>query len=66
MVEPVLCAGPAPLQQECCSAWDLVAGGHADHQLLGVHHVNDLVPIDQRILWGIGFLVWGAAMFIGG
>jgi uncharacterized membrane protein len=44
----------------------LVAGGHADHQLLGVHHVNDLVPIDQRILWEIGFLVWGAAMFIGG
>jgi uncharacterized membrane protein len=43
-----------------------VVEGLVDHQLLGVHHVNELVPADQRIFWDIGFLVWGAAMFIGG
>jgi uncharacterized membrane protein len=40
--------------------------GIIDHQLLGIHHVNELVPRTQWIYWDIGFLVWGAAMLIAG
>ena len=40
--------------------------GIIDHHLLGIHHVNETVPPDQWIYWDIGFLVWGAAMLIGG
>ena len=40
--------------------------GIVDHQLLGIHHVNETVPVDQWIYWDIGFLVWGAAMLAGG
>jgi len=46
-------------------AFNVVEGG-IDHQLLGIHHVNETVPRDQWIYWDIGFLVWGAAMLIGG
>jgi uncharacterized membrane protein len=40
--------------------------GIVDHQLLGIHHVNETVPREQWIYWDIGFLAWGAAMLIGG
>lgn len=40
--------------------------GIIDHQLLGLHHVNETVPREQWVYWDIGFLVWGAAMLIGG
>ena len=40
--------------------------GIVDHHILGLHHVNETVPQNQRIYWDIGFLVWGAAMLIGG
>lgn len=40
--------------------------GLINHQLLGIHHVNETVPPDQWIYWDIGFLVWGALMLIGG
>lgn len=40
--------------------------GIVDHQLLGIHHVNETVPPEQWIYWDIGFLVWGALMLIGG
>jgi uncharacterized membrane protein len=40
--------------------------GIIDHHLLGIHHVNETVPREQWIYWDIGFLVWGAAMLIGG
>lgn len=40
--------------------------GIIDHELLGVHHVNETVPRDQWIYWDLGFLAWGAAMLIGG
>ena len=43
-----------------------VVEGLIDHQLLGVHHVNERVPEAQRLLWDIGFLAWGAAMLVGG
>jgi len=44
----------------------LLVEGVVDHQILGIHHVNETVPADQWIYWDIGFLVWGAAMLAGG
>lgn len=40
--------------------------GVVDHHILGIHHVNETVPRDQWIYWDVGFLVWGAAMLVGG
>lgn len=40
--------------------------GIIDHHLLGIHHVNETVPRDQWIWWDLGFLIWGAAMLVGG
>lgn len=40
--------------------------GMIDHQLLGVHHVNELMPRGQWIYWDLGFLAWGLAMLGGG
>ncbi len=40
--------------------------GIIDHEILGVHHVNERVPFGQHVLWDMGFLVWGAAMLTGG
>lgn len=40
--------------------------GLIDHQILGIHHVNETVPREQWIYWDIGFLIWGAAMLAGG
>jgi uncharacterized membrane protein len=40
--------------------------GIIDHQILGIHHVNETVPRDQWIYWDLGFLAWGAAMLAGG
>lgn len=36
--------------------------GVVDHQVLGVHHVNETAPRAQWLLWDLGFLAWGAAM----
>jgi uncharacterized membrane protein len=46
-------------------AFNLVEGV-VDHHLLGIHHVNESVPREQWIWWDVGFLIWGAAMLIGG
>lgn len=43
-----------------------VVEGTVNHHLLGLHHVNETVPPAHWIFWDIGFLVWGAAMLIGG
>jgi uncharacterized membrane protein len=40
--------------------------GIIDHHLLGIHHVNETVPTAQWIFWDLGFLIWGAAMLVGG
>ena len=40
--------------------------GLVNHHWLGLHHVNETVPREQWILWDIGFLIWGAAMLLGG
>jgi uncharacterized membrane protein len=41
-----------------------VVEGIVDHQLLGIHHVNELVAPADRIYWDIGFILWGVAMFL--
>ncbi len=40
--------------------------GIVDHQILGLHHVNETVPEAQWLYWDIGFLAWGALMLIVG
>jgi uncharacterized membrane protein len=40
--------------------------GTIDHQILGIHHVNETVPPNQWIYWDLGFLGWGALMLAGG
>ena len=40
--------------------------GIVNHQLLGIHHVNETVPHSQWIYWDLGFLAWGAIMLVGG
>lgn len=40
--------------------------GLINHYLLGIHHVNEIVPPAQWIYWDIGFLLWGLAMLVGG
>ena len=60
-------------------SWKLLAGtmligfgifnvveGLIDHHLLGIHHVNETVPREHWIYWDVGFLIWGAAMIVGG
>ncbi|MGZ9165082.1 MAG: DUF2243 domain-containing protein, partial [Anaerolineales bacterium] len=43
-----------------------VVEGLVDHHLLGIHHVNETVPPEQWIFWDVAFLLWGAAMLVGG
>lgn len=43
-----------------------VTEGIIDHQLLGIHHVNETAPREQWIYWDIGFLAWGGAMLVVG
>jgi uncharacterized membrane protein len=43
-----------------------VVEGLIDHEILGLHHVNETAPRDQWIYWDLGFLAWGAAMVIAG
>lgn len=40
--------------------------GVIDHQILAIHHVNETAPREQWMYWDVGFLVWGAAMLVGG
>jgi uncharacterized membrane protein len=46
-------------------AFNLIEG-LIDHQILGLHHVNETVPREQWIYWDVAFLLWGAAMLAGG
>ena len=43
-----------------------VVEGVIDHEVLGVHHVNELVPLGRRVYWDIAFLAWGAVMLCSG
>jgi uncharacterized membrane protein len=40
--------------------------GLIDHQLLGVHHVNELVDSSLRWRFDAGFFLWGLLMLAGG
>ena len=40
--------------------------GLVNHHLPGIHHVNETVPPEQWIFWDVGFVLWGAAMLMGG
>jgi uncharacterized membrane protein len=40
--------------------------GLIDHELLGVHHVNERVPPAERRAWDFGFLLWGGVMAVAG
>ena len=40
--------------------------GIVNHQILGLHHVNETVPRQQWIYWDVGFLLWGALMLVAG
>ena len=40
--------------------------GVIDHEILGLHQVNETVPEGQRIFLDICFLLWGAAMMVMG
>jgi uncharacterized membrane protein len=40
--------------------------GVIDHQILGMHHVNETVGPDHRWLWDAGFLLWGFLMIVAG
>ena len=40
--------------------------GTVNHHLLGIHHVNETVPVYQWIWWDFGFLIWGGLMLVGG
>ncbi|MCE6950639.1 DUF2243 domain-containing protein [Cereibacter sphaeroides] len=43
-----------------------VVEGLVNHNILGLHHVNETVPREQWIWWDLGFLLWGALMLGGG
>ena len=40
--------------------------GLINHQVLGLHHVNETAPDEQWIWWDLGFLIWGALLLLGG
>jgi uncharacterized membrane protein len=40
--------------------------GLINHQILGIHHVNETVPRDQWLAWDLGFLASGVILLLGG
>jgi uncharacterized membrane protein len=43
-----------------------VVEGFVNHQILGVHHVNELAPMSQWPYWDAAFIAWGLVMLVGG
>lgn len=43
----------------------LLVEGLNDHQILGLHHVNETVPKEKWAYWDMGFLLLGALMLAG-
>lgn len=43
-----------------------VVEGIINHQMLGLHHVREDVPLEQWLAWDLAFLLWGALMLLGG
>ncbi|MGY2050154.1 DUF2243 domain-containing protein [Methylobacterium sp. JK268] len=50
------------------AGWGLfnLVEGVIDHQILGVHHVNETVDRAFWPAWDVGFLAWGGAMLAAG
>jgi len=48
------------------TGWGLfnLVEGLVDHQLLGIHHVNETVPRAQWIWWDLGFLAIGLLLMV--
>jgi uncharacterized membrane protein len=40
--------------------------GLVNHQILGIHHVNEKASREQWLWWDLAFLAWGAVMLLGG
>jgi uncharacterized membrane protein len=40
--------------------------GVIDHEILGIHRVNETVSQPDRLYWDGAFLLWGAAMLVAG
>ncbi|MHA6495440.1 DUF2243 domain-containing protein [Pseudomonas borbori] len=40
--------------------------GILNHQILGLHHVNETVAPQYWIYWDLGFLLWGLLMLVSG
>ncbi|WP_457798581.1 DUF2243 domain-containing protein [Methylocystis sp. S23] len=40
--------------------------GAVNHLILGIHHVNETVPVSQWAFWDWGYMLWGAAMLAAG
>ena len=55
-----------PLLGSLSLGWGLfnTAEGLISHQLLGLHHVNELVPRQQWWIWDLAFLLWGLLMIV--
>jgi uncharacterized membrane protein len=41
-----------------------VVEGVIDHEILGIHHVNETVPRAQWIWWDLGFLAFGVLLVV--
>src|SRR4051812_27048101 len=61
-----------PIWSIACLAGSMLIGwgafnvieGIVDHEILGIHHVNELVPPSERFTWDMIFLAWGASMIL--
>jgi uncharacterized membrane protein len=40
--------------------------GVIDHEILGIHRVNETAADSQRLYWDLAFLAWGVAMLVTG
>jgi uncharacterized membrane protein len=40
--------------------------GLIDHEILGIHHVNETAPREQWIWWDLAFLVFGFVLLVAG
>lgn len=40
--------------------------GLINHQILGLHHVNETAPPDHWLAWDLGFIAWGLLMLLAG
>jgi uncharacterized membrane protein len=70
LLQPLLVSGSAvfSLIGTLLLGWRLfnVIERLVDHQLLGIHHVNETMNRTSQWAWDAGFLSWGALMILSG